>query len=127
MTIAGRSCVAVLAVIGVIALTLGAAADPIEVALIESTSSNRLDVRPMDYVRAGQIIRLGPRDTIVLTYMSSCLRETITGGVITIGTDWSGVQSGEVQRLPGQCGSGKMVLTGVQIPIAGRTFRGPGH
>ena len=81
----------------------------------------------MDYVRAGQIIRLGPRDTIVLTYMSSCLRETITGGVITIGTDWSGVQSGEVQRLPGQCGSGKIVLTGVQIPIAGRTFRGPGH
>ena len=124
MTIAGRSCVAVLAVIGVIAVTSGAAADPIEVALVESTSSNSLGVRPMDYVRAGQIIRLGARDTIVLTYMNSCLRETITGGTITIGLDWSGVQSGEVQRMPGQCDSGKMVLTGVQIPIAGRVVRG---
>jgi hypothetical protein len=33
----------------------------------------------MDYVQAGQIIRLGPHETIVLSYMSSCLRETITG------------------------------------------------
>jgi hypothetical protein len=127
MTITGQFCVAVLAVFGVIALTSAAAADPIEVALIESTNSNRLDVRPMDYVRAGQIIRLDPRDTIVLTYMGSCLRETITGGIITIGTDWSGVQSGEVQRLPGHCDNGKMVLTGVQMPISGRTFRGPRH
>ena len=127
MTITGQFCVAVLAVFGVIALTSAAAADPIEVAVIESTNSNRLDVRPMDYVRAGQIIRLDPRDTIVLTYMGSCLRETITGGIITIGTDSSGVQSGEVQRLPGHCDNGKMVLTGVQMPIAGRTFRGPGH
>jgi len=127
MTITGQFCVAVLAVFGVIALTSAAAADPIEVAVIESTNSNRLDVRPMDYVRAGQIIRLDPRDTIVLTYMGSCLRETITGGIITIGTDWSVVQSGEVQRLPGHCDNGKMVLTGVQMPIAGRTFRGPGH
>jgi hypothetical protein len=125
--VGSRSCFAVLAVIGVIALTSGAAADPIEVALVESTSSNRFDARPMDYVRAGQIIRLGPRDTIVLTYMSSCLRETITGGTITIGPDWSEVQSGVVQRLPAQCGSGKVVLTGVQSPIAGTTFRGPGH
>ena len=39
MTIAGRSCVAVLAVIGVIALTLGAAPDPIEVALNQNRSS----------------------------------------------------------------------------------------
>ena len=127
MTIAGRSCVAVLAVIGVIALTLGAAADPIEVALIESTSSNRLDVRPMDYVRAGQIIRLGPRDTIVLTYMSSCLRETITGGTVMVGRDWSEVQSGEVIRLRGECGVGKMVLTGTHTPASGRIVRGLGR
>ena len=124
MTTAGQSCVAVLAITGLIALTSDAAADPIEVALVESANGNSLSVKSMDYVRAGQIIRLGARDTIVLTYMNSCLRETITGGTITIGLDWSGVQSGEVQRMPGQCDSGKMVLTGVQIPIAGRVVRG---
>src|SRR6516164_4986411 len=127
MTTAGQSCVAVLAITGLMALTSDAAAGPIEVALVESTNGNSLSVESMDYVRAGQIIRLGPDDTIVLRYMSSCLRETITGGTVTVGSDWSEVQSGEVQRLRGQCGPGNMVLTGTQSPIAGRTFRGPGH
>jgi hypothetical protein len=81
----------------------------------------------MDYVRTGEVIRLGARDTLVLTYMTSCIRETITGGIVTIGTDWSEVQSGQVLRMRGQCGVGKTVLTGAQTPIGGRTFRGPGH
>ena len=124
MTTTGQSCVAALAITGLIALTSDAAADPIEVALVESANGNSLSVESMDYVRVGQIIQLGPHDTIVLRYMSSCLRETITGGTITVGSDWSEVQSGEVQRLRGECGAGKMVLTGTQSPIAGRTFRG---
>src|SRR5229473_7857917 len=107
------------------ALISGVAADPIAVALVESASGNSLGVESMDYVRAGQIIRLGPHDTIVLSYMSSCLRETITGGTVTVGSDWSEVQSGEVRRARGQCDTGKMVLTGAQSHIGGRTFRGP--
>ena len=79
----------------------------------------------MDYLKTGQVIRLGPRDTLVLTYMTSCVRETITGGTVTIGADLSEVQSGQVVRTRGQCGVGKMVLTSVQTPIGGRTFRGP--
>ena len=124
MTTAGQACVAVLATIGLMALTPGAAAGSIEVALVESANGNSLSVESMDYVRTGQIIRLGPHDTIVLRYLSSCLRETITGGTVTVGSDWSQVQSGEVQSLRGECGAGKMVLTGTQSPIAGRTFRG---
>ena len=87
---------ATLAVAGAVAVASAAAADPIEVALVESVSSKSPGVEFMDYVQAGQIIRLGPHDTIVLSYMSSCLRETITGGTITVGPDWSEVQSGEV-------------------------------
>ena len=126
MTTAGRSCVAVLAITGLIALTSDAAAGPIEVALVESANGNSLSVGSMDYVRAGQIIRLGPHDTIVLRYLSSCLRETITGGTVTVGPEWSEVQSGEVQRLRGECGASKMVLTGTQSPVGG-IFRGLGH
>jgi hypothetical protein len=122
---AGQYRLATLAVAGVMALASAAAADPIEAALVESVSSNSAGVEFMDYVQAGQIIRLGPHDTIVLRYVSSCLRETITGGTVTVGTDWSGVQSGEVRRLRGQCDAAKMVLTGGQGAIAGRTFRGP--
>jgi hypothetical protein len=46
------------------ALASGAAAGPIE--LVESANGNSLSVKSMDYVRAGQIIRLGPHDTIEL-------------------------------------------------------------
>ena len=34
----------------------------------------------MDYVSAGKIIKLGPKGQVVLGYMKSCWRETITGG-----------------------------------------------
>ena len=119
----GQARLATLAVAGAMAVASAAAADPIEVALVES--SNSPGVEFMDYVQAGQIIRLGPHQTIVLSYMNSCLRETITGGTVTVGTDWSEVQSGEVRRLRGQCDAGKMVLTGAQSHIGGRTFRGP--
>jgi hypothetical protein len=128
MTTAGQSCVAVLAITGLMAITSGAAAGPIEVALVESANGNSLSVESMDYVRAGQIIRLGPHDTIVLRYLSSCVRETITGGTIRVGSDWSEVQSGgEVIRLRGECGAGKMVLTGTQTPASGKIYRGLGR
>src|SRR5258706_15347656 len=59
---------------------------------------NPSGVEFMDYVRAGQVIRLGPHQTIVLSYMASCVRETITGGTVTVGTQRSEVQSGHVRR-----------------------------
>jgi hypothetical protein len=115
----------VLAAAGAVMIASAAAAGPIEVALVENLTSNSSDVNYMDYLKTGQVIRLGPRDTLVLTYMTSCVRETITGGTVTIGADVSEVQSGQVVRTRGQCGVGKMVLTSVQTPIGGRTFRGP--
>jgi hypothetical protein len=57
--------------------------------------------------------------------MRSCVRETITGGTVTVGTDRSEVQSGNVTRASAQCDAGKVLLTGEQGQIAGRTFRGP--
>src|ERR1700737_5484784 len=102
----------ILGIAGTIAFASVANADPVGVALVES--SNSASVAFMDYVQAGQIIRLGPHETIVLSYMSSCLRETITGGTVTVGTDRSDVQSGEVRRTRGQGDAGKMVLTGAQ-------------
>jgi hypothetical protein len=104
-----------------------AAAGPLEVALVEELTSASSSVAFMDYLQSGQVIRLAPRDTLVLTYLTSCIRETITGGTVTIGTDSSEVQSGQVVRMRGQCGVGKMVLTSAQAPIGGRTFRGPAH
>jgi hypothetical protein len=117
--------IAVLAVASVIA-PVATAAEPSEAALVESVSGKSLDVQPMDYVRVGQIIRLGPYGTIVLSYKASCVREMITGGIVTIGTEHSYVRSGETRRLGSQCDRGRMVLTDADSPsaAAGKTFRG---
>jgi hypothetical protein len=110
----------ILGIAGTIAFASVANADPVGVALVES--SNSASVALMDYVQAGQIIRLGPHETIVLSYMSSCLRETITGGTVTVGTDRSDVQFGSVERVNAKCDP-EITLTG-GAAIAGRVFRG---
>ena len=119
--------IAVAAVVAAVATTAWAA-DTSEVALIESVTGTPLSVQLMDYVRTGQVIRLGPQDSIVVSYISSCVRETITGGIVTVGTERSQVQSGEVTRTGGRCDQARIVLTGAESQIAGRTFRGgPGR
>ena len=40
------------------------------------------DVEFMDYVGTGQVIKLAPRDVLVLSYLKSCEHETITGGTV---------------------------------------------
>ena len=92
--------VAAVAVASLIAaVSVATAAEPNLSALVESVSGNSLDVQPMDFVRVGQIIRLGPYGTIVLSYKASCIREMITGGIVTIGTEYSYVRSGEIRTL----------------------------
>jgi hypothetical protein len=119
--------VAALALASVImAVSVAAAAEPLEGALVESISGRSPDVQPMDYVRVGQIIRLGPYGTIVLSYEASCIREMITGGIVTIGTERSCVRSGEIRTLGSPCDTGRVVLTDADSPTAvgGRSFRG---
>jgi hypothetical protein len=96
-----------LALAGAVAVASPAAADPTGIAVVESLTGNPSGVEFMDYVRAGQVIRLGPHQTIVLSYMASCVRETITGGTVTVGTQRSEVQSGHVRRIEGHCYSGR--------------------
>jgi hypothetical protein len=120
---AGQGQFAVLAFAGAVAFASVAVANPSEVAVVESISGNSSGLEFMDYLHLGQVIRLSPRDTLVLSYKASCVRETITGGTVTVGLDRSQVQSGEVQRSIGRCSEGKSELTGAQS-IAGRTFRG---
>ncbi len=114
----------VIAAAGAAMMTSAAAGD---VALVESLSTNSSGIAYMEYLKPGQVIRLGARDTVVLDYMTSCVQETIRGGTVTIGTELSEVQSGEVFRVKRECGNGKMVLTGDQTAIGGRTFRGAPH
>ena len=123
----GSGLACTLALAGAVAVASPAAADPTGIAVVESLTGNPSGVEFMDYVRAGQVIRLGPHQTIVLSYMASCVRETITGGTVTVGTQRSEVQSGHVRRIEGHCYGGRMELTGEEAHVGRRVFRGPAH
>jgi hypothetical protein len=114
-----------LVVAGAALIGSAAAADPVGVALVEKVGGDSSAVEFMDYVHTGQVILLGSGDTIVLGYLHSCVRETITGGVVTVGSNQSEVQAGTVFRTRVQCDSGRASLTHEQSnAFAGRIFRG---
>jgi hypothetical protein len=66
---AGHVKFATLVLAGAVAFaSVAAAADSFEVARVESISGNSSGLEFMDYLRLGQLIRLNPHETIVLSY-----------------------------------------------------------
>ncbi len=103
----------------VLGLTLPASAQ-LAVAIIEDVKG-KPPVEFMDYVSPGQVIKLGPKDTIVVGYMKSCWRETITGGTVTVGAEQSEVQAGKIDRAKVTCESSYKQLTEQQQGAVGAT------
>lgn len=81
--------------------TSAAAQEP--VAVVEDVQGKVDGAEFMDYVSSGKVIKLGPQATVVLGYMKSCWRETITGGTVVVGTAQSLVHLGDVQRVKIDC------------------------
>src|SRR5271165_6054081 len=116
--------IAILAVAGGMVASSIAVAAPVTVALVENLTGTPAGVEVMDYVDAGKVIALGPRDIIVLSYMRSCLRETITGGTVTVGTDQSEAEGAKVVRSKVACDAGKMLFGSDEAAkFGGRIFR----
>ena len=94
------------------------------VAVVESLNATRVNVQFMDYVTTGTVIRLDPRDWIVLGYLKSCIREKITGGTVIVGVAQSEVQRGKVDRIRVHCdGGGIQLLDEQQSDSAGLVSR----
>jgi hypothetical protein len=94
-----------------VAAAARAPAPLVPIALVEDVKSAMAGVEFMDYVGAGQVIKLGPGDKLVLSYLTSCQHETITGGTVVIGFQQSNVQGGEVARATVPCDGGHMQLS----------------
>jgi hypothetical protein len=93
-------------------------------AIVEDVSGKSAGVEFMDYVAAGKVIRLGAQDRIVLGYLKSCWRETITGGAVTVGAEQSEVRGGKVERAQVKCDAGRMQLgAGQAVQSAGYVSR----
>lgn len=91
------------------------------VAVVEEVTGKIPKVEFMDYVEAGRVIRLGPRNSIVLGYMTSCRRETIAGGTVTVGREQSTVENGKVARVRVDCDAGRIQPTDRQARQGGAT------
>src|SRR6202166_2646978 len=94
---------------GLIWMAAALAGEP--VAVVEDVSGKASGLEFMDYVDSGKVIKLEPRDRIVLDYLKSCWRETITGGTVTVGDEQSEIAGGEVVRAKIACEGGKMMLS----------------
>lgn len=89
----------------------------------------------MDYVEPGRVIVLPKKATLVLGYMQSCLRETISGGTVTVGRKQSQVRGGKIVVEQVECDGGRLRLTSKQggksavlvlrVPPSGAAAVGP--
>jgi len=86
-----------IAVITLVGLSGAAVAEP-PVALLEELQGKVTGAEFMDYVTPGQVIKIGPGGSIVLSYLKSCRRETISGiGTVIVGSDASKVHLADVK------------------------------
>src|ERR1700716_4098565 len=84
----------------------GLAAAQAPAAVVEDVQGKVTGVEFMDYVAPGKVIKLGPGGTVVLGYMKSCRRETISGvGTVIVGAEESMVHLGELKAGKVQCDS----------------------
>jgi len=94
-----------------------AAAEP--TAIVEEISVAIEGVKPMAYLADGAVIDLPDGATLVVDYLGSCTRETITGGRVIIGTDKSRVANGRVTLAHLDCGRVELALNDDQREQSG--------
>ena len=111
--------IAALAAITLLASLAGAAQAGAPSAIVEDVSARSVETRVFDYLRAGDVLELGPSDALILGYLNSCLRETITGGRVTIGETQSLVEDGSVVRETVDCHGGPMDLSATEATQGG--------
>jgi len=119
----------IIAATALVALTAPAAAQlKAPAALVEEVKGNVAGVEFMDYVSPGKVIKLGTSGSIVLSYLASCIRETITGGVVLIGTEQSKVDPmANVESTKVDCAGQRMQLSESEASeSAATTFRSVG-
>jgi hypothetical protein len=93
------------AVLGLAGL-IGPAHAQTPVAVVEDVQGKVTGAEFMDYVAPGKVIKLGAGGMVVLGYMKSCVRETITGiGTVIVGAEESMIHLAEVKADKVQCDS----------------------
>jgi hypothetical protein len=89
--------------LGLLALASPAAAQS-PVAVVEDIQGKVTGAEFMDYVTPKAIIKIGDGGSVILSYLKSCRRETISGtGTVVVGTEESAVHLAEVKAEKTNC------------------------
>jgi len=107
------------------ALIAPIAAEAGPAAMVEDVTGNVPGIQALDYLATGKVIRLAASARLVLDYLHSCVQERIAAGVVTIGSDQSIVQNGNVTRVTVSCDGGQLQLSPAQAEASAViVFRG---
>ena len=88
---------------GLLALVSSAAADS-PVAVVEEIQGKVTGAEFMDYVTPRSVIKIGDGGSVVLSYLKSCRRETISGaGTVVVGADASVVDQAVLKAEKTNC------------------------
>jgi hypothetical protein len=117
--------IAIAICLGVLALASAAAADS-PVAVVEDIKGKVTGAEFMDYVVPGQVIKIGTAGSVVLSYLKSCRRETISGiGTVIVGADESKVHLSAVKDEKVECDASHAHATTKETSeVAATVFRG---
>ncbi|NOJ38820.1 hypothetical protein [Bradyrhizobium australiense] len=97
--------------LGLLALASPAAADS-PAAVVEDVQGKVTGAEFMDYVTPKAVIKIGDGGSIILSYLKSCRRETISGaGTVVVGTEESAVHLAEVKAEKTNCDSNQANVT----------------
>ena len=89
--------------LGLLALASPAAANS-PVAVVEDVQGKVTGAEFMDYVTPKAVIKIGDGGSVILSYLKSCRRETISGaGTVVVGTEESAVHLAEVKAEKTNC------------------------
>jgi hypothetical protein len=95
-------------------------------AIVEEVNAPGINLEFMDYVHEGQVIDLKAKQSVSLSYLSSCTQETIVGGRVVVGVRQSIITGGSLDRRNTTCPSAKLSVTKSQGKAAGViAFRAP--
>src|SRR5437867_1604718 len=101
-----------IAVCAVLVTLMTSAAAKLLVAVVEDVQGKVTGAEFMDYVTPAAVIEIGDGGSIVLSYMTSCRREKISGiGTVIVGTEESVVHLAEVKSEKTACDSRQTYMT----------------
>jgi hypothetical protein len=105
--------------LGLLALASPAAADS-PAAVVEDIKGKVTGAEFMDYVTPKAVIKIGDGGSVILSYLKSCRRETISGtGTIVVGTEESAVHLAEVKAEKTNCDANQASLPQPQLTLYG--------